>query len=136
MLDDFEPNNWTSELLAFVPGFTPFTGRALADFTYLDRHGQLTRRWFGAEKAAEWHGRWPRYHIEVKSARGEENEPFHMSAKQMSTVRVLLSGSVEYRRLNRVAFFAPVLFFGRQSRSRSVTTTLARICTSSRVSGE
>jgi hypothetical protein len=111
MLDDFGPDNWTSELRIFVPGFTPFRGRARADFTYLDRQGQLTRRWFGAEKATAWHDRWPRYHIEVKSTRGEENEPFHMSRNQMSTVRVLLSRSVEYRRLNRVPFFTPVLFF-------------------------
>jgi hypothetical protein len=104
MLDDFGPDNWTSELRTFIPGFTPFRGRAHADFTYLDRQGQLTRRWFGAEKATAWHGRWPRYHIEVKSTRGEENEPFHMSGKQMSTVRVLLSRSVEYRRLNKVPF--------------------------------
>ena len=100
MLDDFGPDNWTSELRTAIPGFTPFRGRAYADFTYLDRHGQLTRLWFGAEKAAAWHGRWPRYHIEVKSTRGEESEPFHMSGKQMSTVRVLLSRFVEYRRLN------------------------------------
>lgn len=85
MLDDFGPDNWTSELRTAIPGFTPFRGRAYADFTYLDRQGQLTRRWFGAEKATAWHGRWPRYHIEVKSTRGEENEPFHMSGKQMST---------------------------------------------------
>jgi hypothetical protein len=110
MLGDFGPDNWTSELRTSIPGFTPFRGRACADFTYLDRQGQLTRRWFGAEKATEWHGRWPRYHIEVKSTRGEENEPFHMSGKQMSTVRVLLSRSVEYRRLNRVPFFASVYF--------------------------
>jgi hypothetical protein len=90
MLDDFGPDNWTSELRDSVPGFTPFRGRARADFTYLDRQGQLTRRWFGAEKATAWHDRWPRYHIEVKSTRGEENEPFHMSGKQISTVRVLL----------------------------------------------
>jgi hypothetical protein len=103
-LNDFGPDNWTSELRHSVPGFTPFRGRASADFTYLDRQGQLTRAWFGAEKATAWHGRWPRYHIEVKSTRGEENEPFHMSSCQMSTVGVLLSRSVEYHRLNRVPF--------------------------------
>jgi len=135
LLDDFGPDNWTSELRTSVPGFTPFRGRAYADFTYLDRQGQLTRAWFGAEKATAWHGRWPRYHIEVKSTRREEIEPFHMSRNQMSTVRVLLSRSVKYHRLNKVIFFAPVVGFGRHSRSRSVTT-LARTCTSLRVSGE
>ncbi len=91
LLDDFGPDNWTSELREFVPGFTPFRDQAYADFTYLDRQGQLTRAWFGAEKATAWHGRWPRYHIEVKSTSGEENEPFHMSRFQMATVRVLFS---------------------------------------------
>ncbi len=118
MLDDFGPDNWTSELRISVPGFTPFRGRACADFTYLDRQGQLTRRWFGAEKATEWHGRWPRYHIEVKSTRGEENEPFHMSGKQMSTVRVLLSRSVEYRRLKQSALFRSDFIFLVGTRTR------------------
>jgi len=85
LLDNFGPENWTSELRNFIPGFTPFRGQAFADFTYLDRQGQLTRAWFGAQKATAWHGRWPRYHIEVKSTRGEENEPFHMSRYQMAT---------------------------------------------------
>ncbi|KAI9443898.1 hypothetical protein H4582DRAFT_2071449 [Lactarius indigo] len=85
MLDDFGPNNWTSELRHFIPGFAPFHGMAHADFTYDDTRGQLTREWFGPEKAAAWHSRWPRYHIEVKSTRGEENEPFHMSRVQMIT---------------------------------------------------
>jgi len=85
LLADFGPDNWTSKLRESVPGFTPFTGEAYADFTYLDRQGQLTRTWFGAQKAAEWHGRWPRYHIEVKSTGGDENEPFHMSRFQMAT---------------------------------------------------
>jgi hypothetical protein len=87
MLDDFGPNNWTSELRHCVPGFAPFRGTttAYADFTYDDTRGQLTREWFGPEKATLWHGRWPRYHIEVKSTRGEESEPFHMSRVQMLT---------------------------------------------------
>ena len=90
MLDDFRPNNWTSELRHCVPGFAPFRGNAnvFADFTYDDTRGQLTREWFGPEKASLWMGRWPRYHIEVKSTRGEEEEPFHMSQAQMITVRV------------------------------------------------
>ncbi|KAF8267008.1 hypothetical protein EI94DRAFT_1731509 [Lactarius quietus] len=85
MLDDFGPNNWTSELRHCVPGFAPFRGQSYADFTYDDTRGQLTRVWLGPEKAAAWLGRWPRYHIEVKSTRGEENEPFHMSRVQMIT---------------------------------------------------
>ncbi|KAH9046334.1 hypothetical protein EDB83DRAFT_2227590 [Lactarius deliciosus] len=85
MLDDFGPNNWTSELRHYIPGFAPFHGTAFADFTYDDTRGQLTREWFGPEKAAAWHSRWPRYHIEVKATRGEENEPFHMSRVQMTT---------------------------------------------------
>lgn len=87
MLDDFGPDNWTSELRNQVPGFTPFRAQAYADFTYLDSHGQLTRSWFGPEKTAAWQGRWPTYHIEVKSSRGGEEEPFHMSRFQMATVR-------------------------------------------------
>ncbi|KAH8981074.1 hypothetical protein EDB92DRAFT_1805391 [Lactarius akahatsu] len=85
MLDDFGPNNWTSELRHFIPGFAPFHGTAFADFTYDDTRGQLTREWFGPEKAAAWHSRWPRYHIEVKATSREENEPFHMSRVQMIT---------------------------------------------------
>lgn len=85
MLVDFGPNNWTSELRHCIPGFAPFHGMAYADFTYDDTRGQLTREWYGPEKAALWQGRWPRYHIEVKSTRGEESEPFHMSRVQMTT---------------------------------------------------
>jgi hypothetical protein len=88
MLTDFGPANWTSELRNSIPGFAPFQGHAYADFTYSDTQGQLTREWFGPEKATAWHGRWPRYHIEVKSTRGEENEPFHISRHQMATVRL------------------------------------------------
>jgi hypothetical protein len=87
-LHDFGPNNWTSELRCRVPGFVPFHGNAYADFTYDDARGQLTREWFGPEKAALWQGRWPRYHIEVKSTRGVDEEPFHISRAQMITVRV------------------------------------------------
>lgn len=111
LLHDFGPDNWTSELRHSIPGFTPFSGRAFADFTYSDRQGQLTRAWFGAEIATAMNGHWPRYHIEVKSTRGEENEPFHMSREQMSTVRVLLPRSVAYRRLNRVAVFRTGFIF-------------------------
>jgi hypothetical protein len=87
MLDDFGPNNWTSELRHCIVGFEPFHGTAYADFTYDDTCGQLTREWFGPEKAALWLGRWPRYHIEVKSTRGLDDEPFHMSRAQIVTVR-------------------------------------------------
>ena len=87
MLDDFGPDNWTSELRAQVPGFAPFRAQAYADFTYPDSYGQLTRTWFGPEKAAAWQGRWSRYYIEVKSSRGGVEEAFHMSRFQMATVR-------------------------------------------------
>lgn len=90
MLDDFGPDNWTSELRHLVPGFTPFRAQAFADFTYLDSRGQLTRTWFGPEKAAAWQGSWPKYHIEVKSTFREENEPFHVSKHQLATVRLRL----------------------------------------------
>jgi hypothetical protein len=89
MLDDFGPANWTSKLRKCIPGFTPFQGQASADFTYQDTRGQLTQKWLGPEKAAEWHGCWPRYHIEVKSTRMKENEPFHISYRQMGDVRSL-----------------------------------------------
>src|SRR5260370_41615175 len=88
LLDDFGPDNWTIELREFVPGFTPYRDQGCADFTYLDRQGQLTRAWFGAEKATAWHGRWPRYDIEVKATSVEENEPFHMTGFQSGTVRL------------------------------------------------
>ena len=99
MLDDFGPNNWTSELRHCIPGFAPFRGNAnvFADFTYDDTLGQLTRKWFGPEKASLWTGRWPRYHIEVKSTRGEEEEPFHMSRAQMITVRARVCVGVGVR---------------------------------------
>ena len=86
-LVDFGPDNWTSELRNCIPGFAPFRGQAYADFTYDDVRGQLTREWYGPEKAALLHGRWPRYHIEVKSTRGDVREHFHMSRFQMMTVR-------------------------------------------------
>ena len=87
MLDDFGPDNWTSTVRNCTPGLTPFTASAEAAFTYGDKRGQLTRKWFGPEKVTAWHGCWPRYHIEVKTTRGEENEPFQMSQVEMSTVR-------------------------------------------------
>jgi hypothetical protein len=126
-LNDFGPDNWTSELRHFVPGFAPFQSRAFADFTYLDSQGQLTRNWFGPEKAAAWQGRWPRYHIEVKSTRGEEEEPFHMSPVQMATVRRSppRSGRVRETELMCVC--------DRRSRFRSARTS-AVTCTSSCVS--
>ena len=89
MLDDFGPDNWTSELRGCAPGFTPFRGSAYANFLYDDTRGQLTYKWFGSEKATARHGRWPRYHIEVKTTHGEENEPFRMSQVQMITVRAV-----------------------------------------------
>jgi hypothetical protein len=86
MLDDFGPDNWTSKVRNCTPGFPPFRGSADAVFTYSDTRGRLTREWFGPEKTSAWRGRWPRYHIEVKTTCGEENEPFHMSRDQMITV--------------------------------------------------
>lgn len=93
-LGDFGPRNWTSELRKCVPGFTPFSGSAHANFEYKDSRGRLTREWFGPEKATAWQNRWPRYYIEVKSTRGEENEPFHMSRVQMMMVRPVNPGSM------------------------------------------
>ena len=87
MLYDFGPDNWTSKIRNCTPGLVPFTASAEAAFTYMDTRGQLTRKWFGPEKVTAWQGRWPRYHIEVKTTHGEENEPFQMSQGEMTTVR-------------------------------------------------
>jgi hypothetical protein len=91
ILDDFGPDNWTSKVRNCTAGLPPFYGSANAVFTYNDTRGQLTRAWFGPEGNSAWLGRWPRYHIEVKTTCGEANEPFHMSKDQMITVRSVRS---------------------------------------------
>ncbi|KAI0052020.1 hypothetical protein FA95DRAFT_1533561 [Auriscalpium vulgare] len=85
----FGPDNWTSELRGQVPGFLPYQGQSLADFTYRDVYGTLTAYWYGMEKMGAWRGHWPMFHIEVKATSGAENEPFHMSRRQMNTALML-----------------------------------------------
>ena len=87
MLDDFGPDNWTSKVRNCTAGLAPFTASAEAAFTYCDTRALLTRQWFGPEKATAWNGRWPRFYIDVKTTRGEENEPFQMGQDEMTTVR-------------------------------------------------
>ncbi|KAI0316835.1 hypothetical protein OF83DRAFT_1172518 [Amylostereum chailletii] len=80
----FGIQNWTSNLRSFIPGFPAFNGDAPTDFTYADRTGALTEMWYGEEMKQAWHGRWPTYHLEVKSTTGAIGEPFHVSQRQIS----------------------------------------------------
>ncbi|KZP08811.1 hypothetical protein FIBSPDRAFT_900968 [Athelia psychrophila] len=82
-LPGFGPDNWTSELRIGVPGFDAYQSTSLSDITYADDQGILTDFVYGAEKKHEWNGRWPTYHLEVKSTTGVCEEPFHMSARQL-----------------------------------------------------
>jgi hypothetical protein len=85
-LPGFGPENWTSELRGLVPGFLPYEAPAIADFTYHDAYGVLTSLWFGPQTAEAWSGRWPLYHVEVKSTSGAATEAFHLSSRQLDTV--------------------------------------------------
>ncbi|KAI0037353.1 hypothetical protein FA95DRAFT_1578894, partial [Auriscalpium vulgare] len=68
----FGPDNWTSEL------------RGQADLTYEDINGNLTAFWY-LEKVEAWRDHFPMFHIEVKATTGSENEPSHLSRRQMSS---------------------------------------------------
>ncbi|KZP18490.1 hypothetical protein FIBSPDRAFT_1046178 [Athelia psychrophila] len=82
-LPGFSADNWTSELRARVPGFDAYQSVSLSDITYADDQGILTALVYGVEKRREWSGRWPTYHLEVKSTTGVCEESFHMSARQL-----------------------------------------------------
>lgn len=60
----------------------------MADFKYEDRGGVLTGRLYGEQTKKEWEGRWPIYHLEVKTTSGAAREPFHMSRRQLDIVSV------------------------------------------------
>lgn len=92
----FGPDNWTSELRIEVPGFDAYQSASLSDITYADCKGILTDLVYGAEKKREWNGRWPIYHLEVKSTTGVCEEPFHMSARQLGIVSFRC---INYKRL-------------------------------------
>ena len=70
-------------------GFPPFDDEreAIADFKYLDHEGVLTQVLFGPKTRGEWSGRYPTYYLEVKASSGPVEEPFHISASQLSAVR-------------------------------------------------
>lgn len=89
--DNFGPNNWTSEARGVIEGLIPFEGDSLGDFTYCDHDGSLTRIWYeGDPEALEaWAGKWPTYHMEVKSTAGTAQEPFQMSRHQLDIVSLL-----------------------------------------------
>lgn len=96
---DFTEMNWTSELRGQVPGFSPYNGPSVADFCYADLKGILTNLWCGKELKQAWKlkGRWPTYHLEVKTTSGVANEPFHMSAAQLNTVRTCIHRHIVYQ---------------------------------------
>ncbi|KAJ6590013.1 hypothetical protein DFH09DRAFT_1074494 [Mycena vulgaris] len=85
-LPHFTEDNWTSELRGDVPGFSPYHFSSVADFRYPDADGILTRAIFGNDISEAWAGRWPEYHIEVKTTSGNEETPFHMSSRQLQLV--------------------------------------------------
>ncbi|TFY59494.1 hypothetical protein EVJ58_g5749 [Rhodofomes roseus] len=84
---NFTEANWTSELRGQVPGFTPYGGTSIADFRYLDKDGVLTGLWYGQQRKRAWKGRWPTYHVEVKTTSGVATEPFHVSHAQLQVAR-------------------------------------------------
>ncbi|KZT00826.1 uncharacterized protein LAESUDRAFT_764281 [Laetiporus sulphureus 93-53] len=88
---DFNEENWTSELRGEISGFTPFQGDALADFRYKDDKGILTGLWYGNQTKSTWAGRWPTYHLEIKTTSGSAREPFHVSQRQMEMALHLTS---------------------------------------------
>ncbi|KAJ7503102.1 hypothetical protein B0H11DRAFT_1987795 [Mycena galericulata] len=84
-LPDFTVDNWTSELRGAIPldDFLPYNVSSVADFQYSDAEGILTRAIFGEDVFKEWAGRWPEYHLEVKSTSNSKQTPFHMSSRQL-----------------------------------------------------
>lgn len=90
----FGIQNWTSNLRSLISGFPSFNGDAPTDFTYADRTGALTGMWYGEDMKKAWHGRWPTYHMEVKSTTGAVGEPFHVSQRQLSAVRFPLPSDI------------------------------------------
>lgn len=94
-LPDFGPENWTSELRGLADGFQPYQGYAVADFVYHDTQGALTALWCGTTRN-EWTGKWPIYHIEVKSTSGDVVDPFHMSVSQLVLVCYSTSSELNF----------------------------------------
>ena len=87
-LTGFDTNNWTSRRRGEIPGFEAFDGPSVADFTYRDQGGVLTKAVFDDERSTKWQGHWPTYHIEVKSTSSIPNTPFIMRKDQVLQVRV------------------------------------------------
>ena len=85
-LPEFGPENWTSKFRGRFSGLEPYEGSSLADFMYSDRQGVLSTTLFDKETIATWEGKWPNYHIEVKSTSGGDGERFHMSRSQIRHV--------------------------------------------------
>ncbi|KAJ3554672.1 hypothetical protein NM688_g2984 [Phlebia brevispora] len=82
-LPEFDVNNWASSRRGQVPGFEVFEGISVADFVYQDSEGSMTRYLFGDGRRHDWEGRWPAYHIEVKSTVGTLSVPFLMRQGQL-----------------------------------------------------
>lgn len=74
-LSDFDVRNWTSSRRGDIPGFEQFDGASVADFTYQDQAGEMTKYLFDDERHTAWQGNWPTYHIEVKSTAGAPETP-------------------------------------------------------------
>ena len=89
-LPRFDAENWTSHRRGNVPGFVAYEGPSLADLTYEDKDGVLTEHLYGNERRVAWSGKWPTYHIEVKSTAGALNMPFRMSQEQLQTVSLCI----------------------------------------------
>lgn len=75
----FTYENWTSSFRSLA-GFPAFVGDEVADFTYHDTDGTLTRHLFPSDH--EYFSGSPRYFIEVKSTSGEQSNPFFMKKRQ------------------------------------------------------
>lgn len=87
-LPGFDIHNWTSSRRGEIPGFEQFDGASVADFTYEDQAGEMTKYVFDDEQYAAWQGNWPTYHIEVKSTAGALKAPFIMRRSQIQQVSV------------------------------------------------
>lgn len=81
----FNESNWTSRRRGKIPGFERFVGKSRADFSYEDKKGVMTKYLFGHDRFAAWDGKWPTYHVDVKSTAGRTpGTPFLMRQNQFT----------------------------------------------------
>ncbi|KPM41940.1 hypothetical protein AK830_g4632 [Neonectria ditissima] len=88
-ISDWSYENWTSKLRV-EDGHAPFTQfeGEFADFTYVDRSGQMKAFFLGAGVSldAGWCNG-TKYHLEVKTTTSSSNEPFFVSQNQVDMMQ-------------------------------------------------